>query len=279
MIFKILNNETRTKKIKMIKFITPFTLFFSVAFSQYCIAPDGSDGVELWNECYSIENTTEILLSPFNMFGSTGDVLTGEIPPEIGNLENLTILSLNYNQLSGEIPPEIGNLQNLNMLFLKGNQFSGAIPAEIGNLENLTNLDLSDNQLSGEIPIEIDSLSNLTDLYIGNNNLQGELRETLCNINSSLIGNKFCPPYPACFDYNNIFPQNCENLICDDSSVGLWGWCFNIESTTSLNAQYSNLSGNIPSEIGDLENLESLNFYEFSYIYLKIYLYYYELHI
>lgn len=243
----------------MIRLITLFLLFLKIAFPQNCVAPDGTEGVELWSECYSIENTTEILLSPYTMFGSTGNILTGEIPPEIGNLENLTMLNLSFNQLSGEIPPEIGNLQNLNMLFLRENQLTGEIPSEIGNLENLTNLDLSSNQLSGEIPIEIDSLLNLTDLNIGDNNLQGELRETLCNINAYLNGNNFCPPYPACFDYNNIFPQNCENLICDDSSVGLWGWCFNIDSTTGLNAQYSNLSGNIPPEIGELVNLETLN--------------------
>ena len=40
--------------------------------------------------------------------------LTGEIPPEIGDLTNLSNLNLSSNQLSGEIPPEIGKITNLN---------------------------------------------------------------------------------------------------------------------------------------------------------------------
>ena len=61
--------------------------------------------VYLWGELYSIENTTELHLG--------NNVLTGSIPPEIGNLTNLISLSLIHNQLTGSIPPEIWNLTNL----------------------------------------------------------------------------------------------------------------------------------------------------------------------
>ncbi len=57
--------------------------------------------VELWGECYNIEETTSLNLS------NSG--LLGEIPSEIGNLTNLTSLSLDYNQLTGKIPSEICN--------------------------------------------------------------------------------------------------------------------------------------------------------------------------
>ena len=46
--------------------------------------------------------------------------LSGEIPPELGNLTNLISLGLDENQLSGEIPPELGNLANLRDLNLAG---------------------------------------------------------------------------------------------------------------------------------------------------------------
>ena len=42
-----------------------------------------------------------------------GNRLSGEIPPELGDLTNLGRLHLNFNYLSGEIPPELGNLTNL----------------------------------------------------------------------------------------------------------------------------------------------------------------------
>ena len=67
--------------------------------------------------------------------------LSGEIPPELGNLANLVWLFLEGNQLSGEIPPELGNLANLAILFLIENQLSGEIPPELGNLANLTQVE------------------------------------------------------------------------------------------------------------------------------------------
>ena len=65
--------------------------------------------------------------------------MTGEIPPELGGLSNLTELWLfTVNQLTGEIPPELGRLSNLTRLILHGNQLTGEIPPELGRLSNLT---------------------------------------------------------------------------------------------------------------------------------------------
>ena len=63
------------------------------------------DTINLWGVDYSVDCTTELDLS------NSG--LTGEIPPEIGNLINLSYLNLEDNQLTGSIPPEIGNLTKL----------------------------------------------------------------------------------------------------------------------------------------------------------------------
>ena len=93
---------------------------------QDCTADDGTDGVELWGECYSLENTTELHL------GNNG--LTGSIPPEMGNLTNLTWLDLGNNELTGSIPPEIGNLRNLTHLNLRYNQLNGELPESICDL-------------------------------------------------------------------------------------------------------------------------------------------------
>ena len=80
--------------------------------------------------------------------------LSGELPPELGNLTSLQDLSLYGDQLSGEIPPELGNLVNLHRLMISGDQLSGEIPPELGNLTNLQWLGLG-GQLSGEIPTEL----------------------------------------------------------------------------------------------------------------------------
>ena len=76
--------------------------------------------------------------------------------------DSVTSLFLGDNQLSGEIPPELGNLSNLSELVLIDNQLSGEIPSELGNLASLTGLHLHENQLSGEIPSELGNLASLT---------------------------------------------------------------------------------------------------------------------
>ncbi len=108
--------------------------------------------------------------------------LSGEVPPELGDLANLEVLRLSYNQLSGEIPPQLGNLPNLRWLGLVGNRLSGEIPPELGNLTNLDVLELYDNQLSGEIPPELGNLSNLQWLELDNNQLSGEIPPELGNL-------------------------------------------------------------------------------------------------
>ena len=181
-----------------------------------------SDEVELWDECYSITNTTSLLR--INE-GLTGEIpseigqltnlvtlklqyneLTGSIPTEIGNLTSLVKLDLRYNNLSGSIPTEIGSLTSLNELRIQKNQLSGTIPSAIGNLTELTHLYLYGNQFTGSIPAEIGNLINLVKLHLNNNQFTGLIPETICNIDMSfynpylfdISGNQLLPPYPDC---------------------------------------------------------------------------------
>ena len=167
--------------------------------NENCTADDGTEGVELWDVCYSIENTDSLDLN--------NNGLTGEIPPEIGNLTNLSDLRLYGNQLTGAIPPEIGNLTNLTRLDLENNQLTGEIPPEIGNLTNLNQLYLYNNQLTGSIPSEIGNLTNLTELWLDVNQLIGEIPESICDLNVywhsesiRIESNQLCPPYPSCIE-------------------------------------------------------------------------------
>ena len=178
--------------------------------------------VELWGECYNIEDTTFINFS--YQEGSDYPPLSGEIPLEIGQLVNMTDLFLGGNDLT-IIPPEIGNLINLQSLYLYDNQFTsipseignltnlitldigynqltGEIPSELGNLTNLTSLDLGSNQLTGEIPIDLGNLDNLYYLNLSDNQLAGQIPESICILSlETFVGlnwNNLCPPYPDC---------------------------------------------------------------------------------
>ena len=131
--------------------------------------------VTLWGEYYFIDDTDSLLIH--------GGGLTGQIPAEIGELTNLTILSLVDNSL-----------------------LTGSIPPQMGNLTNLIHLNLSDNQLTG--------------VKVSYNVVAGEIEETICNININwsdssffnISNNQLCPPYPPCIeDYLGV--QNTTN--CD----------------------------------------------------------------
>ena len=105
--------------------------------------------------------------------------LTGRIPPGLGNLAELKKLTLGYNDLTGPIPPELGDLAVLNSLSLDFNNLTGRIPRELGNLTPLTRLELDSNNLTGPIPPELGDLANLIFLDLASNSLSGSVPSQL----------------------------------------------------------------------------------------------------
>ncbi len=163
--------------------------------------------------------------------------LGGPIPPELANLSNLRSLGAGGNNLNGPIPPELGDLSNLSALFVGHNDLSGSIPPELGKLPNLSHLFLSANQLSGPIPPELANASNLEMLSLGFNGLSGPIPPELGNLTNlevlGLAGNKLTGPIP--------------------SELG------NLTNLKVLNLSGNKLTGPIPPELGNLTNLEVLN--------------------
>ncbi|KAH7665643.1 Non-specific serine/threonine protein kinase protein [Dioscorea alata] len=75
----------------------------------------------------------------------------GEFPP-LENSRQLKIMVLRNLSISGALPDYIGNMANLILLDLSFNNFAGQIPKSFGNLSNLDNMFLTNNKLTGEIP-------------------------------------------------------------------------------------------------------------------------------
>lgn len=64
--------------------------------------------------------------------------LTGPIPPELGNLSNLTRLNVSYTGVSGPIPAELSGLKKLKYLSLRNTSLDGFFPPEAAAMANLS---------------------------------------------------------------------------------------------------------------------------------------------
>ena len=160
------------------------------------------------------------------------NVLTGSIPPELGNLESLEFLGLSLNGLlDGTIPPELGSLNNLRELILQWVGLGGPIPPELGDLSQLESLEVIGSGFTGPIPPELGKLQNLKRLDLGFNYLGGPIPAELGNL-SSLTLLSVCQKTPlselSCHDPPHFPRQLQPNFVQEDASDrsgwGDWWW-------------------------------------------------------
>ncbi|MDA9594277.1 serine hydrolase [bacterium] len=217
---------------------------FTISLDYECIAEDGTEGIELWGECYSIDNTTHLGF-PISI-PDTASV----IPQEIFSLTNLRLVSLNYSNISGPIPSEISNLTKLVTLNLSNNQISGSIPTEIGNLDSLFSLNLSSNQLTGEIPLELLSLTNLE------GGVRGAMLGTVFEHGLNLSNNMLSGQIPE--NIGNLSKLKSIDLSSNQLSGSLPIQLYSLQDLLSLDLSDNALSGEIVAEIGNLISLEGV---------------------
>ncbi|GLU20405.1 hypothetical protein SLE2022_366080 [Rubroshorea leprosula] len=116
----------------------------------------------------------------------SGNLLTGPIPLQSWHVNELLVLSsspllesldLSSNSLVGGLPPQIGNMERLKLLSLANNKLSGHLPSELCKLTNLECLDLSGNKFKGKIPDKLPS--SLIQFNVSHNDLSGLVPKNL----------------------------------------------------------------------------------------------------
>ena len=156
-----------------------------------------------------------ILVASYNPSGSSGvDTQLTEIPPEFGDLTELTSLYMQMNQLT-YLPDEFANLTNLSSLTISNNYLTG-LPENFGNLNDMFFLDLGYNQLES-IPESICELQSLYYFYLFNNNL-ADLPDCMCDLPVNWSGfdgvgnpffgsgaNELCYDIPDCIEESDNF--------------------------------------------------------------------------
>ncbi|KAL7219666.1 hypothetical protein ACSBR2_012683 [Camellia fascicularis] len=179
--------------------------------------------------------------------------LSGSIAASLWNLTQITKLGFLSNSFSGQIPSSISNLAKINHLYHSQNNLNGQISDSLGNMSQLTSLSLSYNSLNGTIPSSLFALPSLVDIELSNNKLLGSipgLVYELHNLTYLLLGvvelDKLLKLKNLIYldlSYNGHIPTSLGNLT-------------NLES---LDLSSNELVGDIPSQLASLMFLEVLN--------------------
>lgn len=186
--------------------------------------------------------------------------IRGEIPPEIGSLNHLEVLSIYRNRVSGAIPPALGNLARLRELHLPSNNLEDAIPGELGNLTSLHTLNLANNNLKGAIPSELGGLTALGELSLEQNELKGSVPAQLGSLANlwrlDLSDNDLTGPIPPTL--GDLVNLSILSLSRNELTGPLRSELAGMRSLQRLSLGHNNLVGPVPPEFGGLANLQEL---------------------
>ncbi|XP_068654172.1 probable LRR receptor-like serine/threonine-protein kinase At1g56140 [Aristolochia californica] len=166
------------------------------------------------------------------------NALSGSIPKELGNLQDLISLSISSNRFISPLPDELGNLRNLQQLYIDSSGAVGQIPSTFANLQSLQTVWASDNQFNGNIPNFIGNWRNLTTLRLQGNNFEGPIPSSFVNL-TSLTDLRI----------GDIYNGTTSSLafIKDMKSLGV------------LILRNARISGSIPSDIVEYQFLQHLD--------------------
>ena len=213
------------------------------------------------------------------LFLFTND-LTGPIPPALGALSNLVVLILDSNNLAGPIPPALGALSSLRHLSLRSNNLTGPIPPTLGDLSGLGILQLGFNNLTGALPLSLANLQYLEQLYIDNNaglcaSANAAFQAWLATVRD-FRGDTCADGVPPTVSDEDLRERAALVALYDATHGNNWTDSTNWgtdealdhwhgvtasggDRVERLNLHTNNLTGSIPSALGDLFNLVSLN--------------------
>ncbi|CAL5341410.1 unnamed protein product [Camellia sinensis] len=268
------NNFSRTMPRDDFTFISSLTNCTSLEVIQ---ADDNLFRGSLPDSIANLTTYLSVIIFPINQ-------IHGIIPSGIGNLLNLTDLSMATNNLAGPIPSSIGRLHKLQSLLLDQNKFT-ELPSSLGNLTSLITLNLGENNIHGSIPPSLGNCHSLLELVLYKNNFNGSIPTEIMSLSSVstfllLDNNALSDSLPSQVgslknlgymdvSYNKLsgpIPNTLSNclslewLYLEANSFGgeIPQSLRMLRGLRELDLSHNNLSGKIPSYLGELQ-LDMLN--------------------
>nr|GMC53331.1 probable LRR receptor-like serine/threonine-protein kinase At1g56140 isoform X1 [Ipomoea batatas] len=163
--------------------------------------------------------------------------VTGVIPDELWNLTSLIDLDLGQNYLTGTLSPSIGNLRGMQYLSLGINALSGELPKELELLTEIRSFAIGSNNFSGPLPSGLGNWKSLTQIYMDASGVSGAIPPTFANL-------------------LNLEILRISDLLNGSSSLD---FIWNMKNLSKLVLRNNNISGSIPSNIGEYQSLSLLD--------------------
>ncbi|XP_039042006.1 receptor kinase-like protein Xa21 isoform X1 [Hibiscus syriacus] len=187
--------------------------------------------------------------------------IRGNLPTEIGSLNNIMELDLSTNELGGSIPAEIGRLKNLQFLDFSGNKLQGSIPHELCGLKGLQQLLLAMNDLDEPLPVCLGDLISLSVLDFSSNKLHSSIPLSFWSLSDilqvDLSSNYFNGSLPL--DIGNLKVIIRLNLSRNFFSSDIPPTLGSLQDLQVLLLSHNRFQGPIPESLGGLLSLKSLD--------------------
>ncbi|EEC72746.1 hypothetical protein OsI_06373 [Oryza sativa Indica Group] len=192
-----------------------------------------------------------------NQLEATNDADWGFLS-SLTNCSNMILIDVSINKLQGVLPKAIGNMSTqLEYFGITNNNITGTIPESIGNLVNLDELDMENNLLMGSLPASLGNLKKLNRLSLSNNNFSGSIPQLSFRNGGPFLQQPFRPIPKELFLISTIssFLYLAHNRLTGNlpSEVG------NLKNLDELDLSDNKISGKIPTTIGECQSLQYLN--------------------
>jgi len=188
--------------------------------------------------------------------------VSGTIPAQLYNLNEIKKLDLGYNNFEGPLFTNdlINASDTLQILRTSSNDLTGSIPVNLQRMTDLRELWFASNNISGSIPDEISSLTKLRSIFAYDNNLIGTIPHNLGRLSKiemiDISDNEIHGNIPATIgELKKLRKLVVKNMKLDGSLPESMGKLKNLEM---LFASLNSLTGSIPSNFSSLSNIRHL---------------------
>ncbi|KAL4333083.1 hypothetical protein GQ457_07G018470 [Hibiscus cannabinus] len=208
-------------------------------------------------------------ISSLKQFDIHSNGFSGLVPENMGNLWNLDLFAIDYNELGngkgGDLRflSSLSNCTRLKLLAIHVNRLSGVLPDSVANLSaELETLYMGGNQISGNIPDGIGDLVKLAQIHIGENLFTGNVPTSIGKLRNvgrfDLSLNRFSGEIPSCIGNLSLLSQLYLNGNSFEGRVPLTlGQCTLMEV---MDLSMNKLDGGIPNQlVAGFERLITLN--------------------